>query len=107
MGKSYLDVATNYHKSSGKFYSTIEGGTKVALPRYYRDKIWPKEDRSENTLDAKFEAKIKATEFRLKKIRERDKKFKLSGEDPGLHDRMSKEQLQNNFISKIKRGNKL
>lgn len=94
-----------YHKKSEKFYATDPGGIKVALPRYYREKIWPKDDLE--SIGARIRNRAKVEAERNKKIQERDRKFKLSGEDPGLHDRISKEQLQNNFISKIKKGNKL
>lgn len=48
LGKSYSDskAVKNYHKSDlERNYLTIEGGVKIPLPRYYREKIYDSDER--------------------------------------------------------------
>lgn len=45
LGESYLSSAIiNWHKADllNRFHLTIEGGKKIAMPRYYKDKLYPK-----------------------------------------------------------------
>lgn len=43
MGQSYLtEAAINHHRNDPtKAYIKLEDGVKMAIPRYYKDKIWP------------------------------------------------------------------
>lgn len=48
MGSSYItDATVNWHKSDldNRMYLTLEGGKKIAMPRYYKDKIYTEEER--------------------------------------------------------------
>lgn len=78
LGSSYVDVARKYHSNGQFFYITKAGGEKVAMPRYYRDKMFTDQqkkayaikmrNRSDETeyltdhyerIDASFKRKIK------------------------------------------------
>ena len=50
IGKTYLELNEQYHIENSIFYGTLEGGKKVSLPRYYRDKIFSKFDKEANNL---------------------------------------------------------
>ena len=47
LGKSYLsDVVVDYHKADlSRLYVTRPGGHKIALPRYYREKIYSDDEK--------------------------------------------------------------
>lgn len=45
IGSSYIDSHKDYHLSKERFYGVLPGGTKVALPRYYVDRIFSPETR--------------------------------------------------------------
>lgn len=51
IGKNYLTTSANYHKQGQKFFVTYAGGIKASLPRYYRDKIFTKEEISINNYE--------------------------------------------------------
>lgn len=45
LGKNYVESRTNWHLSdTSRFYVVLPRGLRCALPRYYRDKIYSKED---------------------------------------------------------------
>lgn len=98
LGLNYITEKTlRWHKSDlTRFYHTVEGGYKVSMPRYYRDKIFTKEEREiheglvyENGIDDYLKNKdhfdylesvesyiedVKAMEFNFqRKARERNK----------------------------------
>lgn len=45
LGKRYLKYATKFHKSNFTTEMTKEDGVKQIMPRYYRDKIFTKEEK--------------------------------------------------------------
>lgn len=47
MGENYLTPQMiNYHKADiGRLYATKEGGHRIALPRYYRNKIYTDQEQ--------------------------------------------------------------
>ncbi|QCS37332.1 replication initiation protein [Tortoise microvirus 86] len=52
LGKNYMTPQmVNYHKEDiSRNYVTLEGGVKVAMPRYYREKIYTEEERNRQNL---------------------------------------------------------
>lgn len=51
IGKNYLTTSSRYHQDGKRFYVTYEGGIKGSLPRYYRDKLFTKEEISINNYE--------------------------------------------------------
>ena len=51
IGKNYLTTSSDYHKAGKRFFVTYEGGIKGSLPRYYRDKLFTKEEISINNYE--------------------------------------------------------
>jgi len=49
MGKSYITPAiSRYHNADlSRNYLTVDGGFKIAMPRYYRDRIFDEDTRAE------------------------------------------------------------
>lgn len=50
MGKDYIERNRNWHKFKGKETKTkyrLPDGREIALPRYYKEKIWNEEEREE------------------------------------------------------------
>lgn len=45
LGASYLDTHRDFHDDPERSYGVMPGGTKVALPRYYTDRLWSPETR--------------------------------------------------------------
>lgn len=47
MGSNYIDKFKTWHKESLKerMYLNIEGGKKIAMPRYYKEKIYTEQER--------------------------------------------------------------
>lgn len=47
LGKSYLspEMVAYHHADKTRFYATLPGGVKVALPRYYKNAIYNEKDR--------------------------------------------------------------
>lgn len=53
LGKTYITPKMEkFHKSRLASYATLPGGQKTSLPRYYRDKIFTKEERQIMNEDA-------------------------------------------------------
>jgi len=50
LGLSYLEEKYNYHKENLINHVTYPGGMKGALPRYYKDKIFDKYEKSYNAI---------------------------------------------------------
>lgn len=46
LGDNYLDIATDYHtKDITKMYCTKPGGYRIAMPKYFRDKIYNEDQK--------------------------------------------------------------
>lgn len=46
LGKAYLSEAMiKYHRINSNMYHVIEDGRKIAMARYFKEKIWTKEER--------------------------------------------------------------
>lgn len=67
IGKNYLNDNYSYHKNQKRFYTVLEGGEKINLPRYYKEKIFSLKDKREhaelnlkrfNELQNEYEAKL-------------------------------------------------
>lgn len=51
IGSNYLDTHTKWHEEDPtRFYSVKEGGQKVSLPRFYRDKIYSQQDKETHAM---------------------------------------------------------
>ncbi|UYD39231.1 MAG: replication initiator protein [Wigfec virus K19_165] len=52
LGQNYLTPAmVEFHKTHiDRLFATIEGGIRVPLPRYYRERIWNESERQEQNL---------------------------------------------------------
>lgn len=50
LGSSYIEKSKKFHRSNQKFYVTMLGGTKVSMPRYYRDKIFTENEKKSNAI---------------------------------------------------------
>lgn len=44
LGSAALDKMREHHKGSLRFYCTLPGGFKVSMPRYYKEKIFSKQE---------------------------------------------------------------
>nr|QJB19835.1 MAG: replication initiator protein [Microvirus sp.] len=49
MGECYLAESGMFHIENQQFYSTVDGGNKIPLSSYYKNKIFTKEERNLNT----------------------------------------------------------
>lgn len=50
IGFDYIAIKKNWHLAAQRFYSVIEDGMKVGLPRYYRDKIFIDYEKRKNLI---------------------------------------------------------
>jgi hypothetical protein len=45
LGANYIETHKKYHEDPDKIYATNKGGIKQSLPRYYKDKLYGKQDK--------------------------------------------------------------
>lgn len=63
LGMNYIDKRTAWHHADiNRNYAIIEGGIKVPLPRYYREKIYTEEQRELQNIEAAKLAELKKLE---------------------------------------------
>lgn len=98
IGSNYLNTHSNYHQTNSVFYGQ-ENGTKIGLPRYYRDKIFSKLDLEENLL------KVRA--IIDEKINLEEEQFKNRGENLYHSQLVQKQQFTDSSIKKLKKTSKL
>lgn len=55
IGFNYVERMQDWHQDDQRFYAVKAGGEKVALPRYYKDKIFSKTDKEENFIKQQME----------------------------------------------------
>lgn len=83
LGINYIKRYENYHRADrSRMYAPLEGGRKVALPRFYKEKIYSKEDRRfyayKSQKRAEKDYKTKKAEFeKLRKNRSHSKDFDM------------------------------
>ena len=61
LGKNYINdmIAWHYSDLFDRVYCPLPGGEKIAMPRYYKEKIYAKGDRTQ--ISYMFEKEIKAS----------------------------------------------
>jgi len=71
LGANYItDEIARYHKSDlSRMYVTRDGGHKVSLPRYYRDRIYSEAERDQQKLIAQQATEDSEAKLRLEYIR--------------------------------------
>nr|QJB19974.1 MAG: replication initiator protein [Microvirus sp.] len=99
MGLSYVEKMKEWHISGERFYAPDLGGKKVALPRYYRDKMFNKSEIHLN----KLRTTIKSD--RLKEVE--DRILKAKGENPDLYRFLRNKQNNELNLKSINKTNKL
>ena len=99
IGSNYLKTHKNYHKSLNQFYAVVEGGHRVDLPRYYKDRIF-------NKFEKEFNNK-KNQKLSDKKRNQFEEDCYKRGESPFLYDLEQTEQMLHTKISKLSKSNKL
>lgn len=90
MGLNYLTPQmVKFHKNRLESYVTMPGGYKTPLPRYFRDKIFTKEERmtinlaSEEAREVNFQklfdnSYLNETQWKNQKIKQHEKELKLA-----------------------------
>lgn len=53
LGLNYMDKTKDYHAKGEKFTTTLLGGQKIPLPRYYRDKLFTSVQKVKNNIRQK------------------------------------------------------
>lgn len=98
MGSNYLTPETlKYHRNDlSKAYVTIEGGIKIAIPRYYRDQIYTEAERKKQAL-------ICEKVFIENDIRRRREYFNANGTLGGFERQVDSERKQR-YIRHRKQG---
>lgn len=66
LGKNYLtpEIIAYHQADKSRLYCTREGGHKIALPRYYKQKLYSEDDRKQQALLAAAESQIKEDAMR-------------------------------------------
>lgn len=99
IGIDYIAEQTLYHLQTKKFHGTIEGGKKVSLPRYYRDKIFNTHQIAVNTAVTK-----KKDEELRKSLDERLKKL---GHEPIMYEIIQQQQNEKILKNRLTKNSKL
>lgn len=101
LGKNYIKDYEKYHsQDSSRFYTVGQGGIKRPLPRYYRDKLYPKFTRDVHA--AKMQ--IESDKRRQKKKEKFEKRFDKQYEKYELEVNRDFEKQQDKLL--IKKGKK-
>lgn len=74
LGKSYIDDDTlKYHRQRpDKLYLTMAGGKKIAMPKYYRDQIWPVDE-----MEAERSQQLESVHQAMLKKKDKDRKIAI------------------------------
>lgn len=99
LGRSYVDKNKTYHRKTKNYYATQLGGKKIALPRYYRDKIFTK-------LETQIHNKSELKKSDLRYMDEIERISKLS-HSIGVYKNTQIQQLEENLKNKISKNSKL
>lgn len=98
LGLNYLDKTFDYHAKNDKFTTTLLGGQKIPLPRYYRDKVFNSEQKKINT--------IKAQKFSEQKAEKRFNEISQN-ENPYLYTHEQKKQWIETVKKRLSKNSKI
>lgn len=62
IGADYIAKRGQWHTSNAAYYAIADGGSKISLPRYFRDRIFDRESRENHAHDSQFELLNSETE---------------------------------------------
>lgn len=99
IGFEYLSLHDSWHKSGQRFYSVLPGGQKVNLPRFYRDRIFSQEEKTEHA-----QSLLSVTDQLANK---KEAEILNRGESPGLYELTQKQQFTENLKRRITKTTKL